>query len=370
MSSRLRIVAALLAVTLIAAACGDDDEDAGTTASESTSASASASASESESASASEMAESESASASEMAEEGECAGTYTFESYSGEVEVPRNPETIAVYDMGMLSSLDALGVPLGADDGIATLGAVPDDVQAVVDAMTSLGSVFEPDLEALNALEPDLIVLASRSSAFYPDFVDLGLAPVVDLTSFDDWLPAPGEEAPVNFIDEFERTHRHIGEIFCVQDAVDDMMNDLRETIANVNAAAPDFGNALVLVTTGSEVGAFGPGAFRFGQIYDIYGFGSADDRLAQDETHGEPVSYEYLAETAPDIMFVVDRAAATGQDGQAAAAILDNALVNSTPAAENGNIFYVDSWNWYIVFNGVAGVVGVAEELEAAVGG
>ncbi|MEM8704917.1 MAG: hypothetical protein AAGE98_00555, partial [Actinomycetota bacterium] len=221
MTTRLRVVAALAALSLLAAACGDDDTDTSASTSESASESESASASESESASASEMAESasemaesESASASEMSEsdsasasemaDADCTGDYTFASYSGELTVPRNPQKIAVFDMGMLSSLHALGVPLGEDDGVAVLGAVPDDVQAIVDGMTSLGSVFEPDLEALNAMEPDLIVLASRSSSFFPDFVDAGIAPVVDLTSFDDWLPAPGEEAPVDFIDEFE----------------------------------------------------------------------------------------------------------------------------------------------------------------------
>ncbi|MEM9204497.1 MAG: PhnD/SsuA/transferrin family substrate-binding protein, partial [Actinomycetota bacterium] len=70
-----RLLAALLTLSLIAAACGDDDDDAG--ASDSASASASASASDSASASASEMAEeddmSDSASASEMAEEDEMA---------------------------------------------------------------------------------------------------------------------------------------------------------------------------------------------------------------------------------------------------------------------------------------------------------
>ncbi|MEM8902772.1 MAG: iron ABC transporter substrate-binding protein, partial [Actinomycetota bacterium] len=60
---------------------------------------------------------------------------------------------------------------------------------------------------------------------------------------------------------------------------------------------------------------------------------------------------------------------AATGEEGEAAAAILDNALVNSTVAAENEQIYYVDPFNWYIVFNGIVGVRGVAEELAAAVG-
>ncbi|MEM9607864.1 MAG: ABC transporter substrate-binding protein [Actinomycetota bacterium] len=373
MSARPRVAAVLVALALLAAGCGDSD-DAGDTSSDSASASASASASEpasdSASASASEPASdsasasasepaSDSASASEMADE--CSGTYSFTSYSGDVEVPRNPEKIAVYDLGMLTSFAELGIPIDAEDGVATLGTpLPADVEELAGIPQSLGTVFEPDLEALNAMEPDLIVVASRSSRLYPDFVDLGIAPVVDLTSFDE---------DVDFFEEFARTHRHIGEIFCVQDETEAVIADIQSTIDSVNAVSPDAGDALVLVTTGAEVGAFGPGAFRFGQVYDNYGFLAADDSIAENETHGEPVSFEFIAEAEPDILFVVDRAAATGEEGEAAAAILDNSLVNSTAAAENGQIYYVDPFNWYIVFNGIVGVRGVAEELAAAVG-
>ncbi|MEM7091716.1 MAG: ABC transporter substrate-binding protein [Actinomycetota bacterium] len=393
MSASLRRMLAIVATfMLFAAACGGSDSsdeasssDSGSESSESSS-SESASASESSSSSSEESSSSSSeasessssgsaessssGSASEVAS-GDCSGTYTFESYSGEVEVPRNPENIAVFDLGMLTSLETLGVPLDGADGFASLGTpLPADVEEIVAIPQSLGTVWEPDLEALNAMEPDLIVLASRSSRFYPDFVDLGIAPVVDLTSFDDWLPPPGgTEGEVDFFEEFARTHRHIGEIFCVQDEVEAVISDLEGSIDQINAVAAESGDALVLVTTGAEVTAFGPGAFRFGQIYDVWGFSSADESLARDETHGEPVSYEFIAEAEPEVLFVVDRAAATGDEGEGAQAILDNALVNATPAAQNGQIFYVDSFDWYIVFNGILGLQGVAEDLSAVTG-
>lgn len=375
---RNRVLALMAAAMLIASACGSDSDDEASASASASEASASASESSSASGSESASAMSESASASEPMEEsgsasepmdeeamedGDCSGTYSFESYSGPAEVPRNPETIAVLDLGMLTSFNELGIPIDAADGFASLGTpLPDDVQALVDIPLPLGTAFEPDLEALNAMEPDLIVVASRSSRFYPDLVDLDIAPVVDLTSFD------GEGT--DFFEEFAATHRHIGEIFCVQDAVEAELAELQSSIDAINAAAGDAGDALVLVTTGAEVTAFGPGAFRFGQIFDTYGFSSADDSLARDETHGEPMSYEFIAEAAPEVLFVVDRAAATGGEGESAAAILDNALVNATPAGANGAIYYVDSFDWYIVFNGILGVRGVAEDLSAAVSG
>ena len=46
-------------------------------------------------------------------------------------------------------------------------------------AIHELGSVWEPDYEAINALEPDLIVVAGRSSRIYPDMKEI--APTADL---------------------------------------------------------------------------------------------------------------------------------------------------------------------------------------------
>lgn len=363
MKARIRL-ALLAALALVPVACGGSS-DADTASQDSVS---ETSTSVAEPSSASEPAEEVTGDEEDVDETVEeaaeaCSGTYTFESYSGEVEVPRNPERIAVFDLGMLASFDELGIPIDAEDGFASLGTpLPAEYEELVSTPRSLGTAFEPDLEALNAMEPDLIVLAARSSALYPDLVALDIAPVVDLTQFD----APGTD----YFEEFARNHRNIGEIFCVQDTVEAVLAELEVSIDAVAAAAPDAGDALVLVTTGAEVTAFGPGAFRFGQVYDTYGFTAADESLARDETHGEPVSYEFIAEAEPDVLFVVDRAGAVGEEGQSAEAILDNALVDATPAAQNGKVFYVDSFDWYIVFNSIPGVRGVAEDLAAAVAG
>lgn len=354
----------LLAITLLAVSCGSDASvDAAATNSASASEPVAEAEAETEEEAVEEEPMEEEAMEQEVMKDLDCSGSYTFESYSGEVEVPRGAENIAIFDLGMLTSLNELGIEIDAADGFASLGTpLSAELEALAGTPTSLGTVFEPDFEALNAMEPDLIVVASRSSRFYPDLVDLDIAPVVDLTQFD--------EAGTDYFEEFARNHRNIGEIFCVQDNVEAVLSELQTSIDEIAAAAPDAGDALVLVTTGSEVTAFGPGAFRFGQVFDTYGFSAADDSLARDETHGEPVSFEFIAEAAPEVLFVVDRAGAIGEEGESAQAILDNALVDATPAAENGKIYYVDSFNWYIVFNGIPGVRGVAADLAQAVAG
>ena len=92
----------------------------------------------------------------------------------------------------------------------------------------------------------------------------------------------------------------------------------------------------------------------RGGLIYDAFGVQPVVDDIKA-ATHGEPVSFEFLLETNPDTLWVVDRDAATGEAGaQAAAAVLDNDIVRQTKAAQDDRILYLDPVAWYIVFGGI----------------
>ena len=75
--------------------------------------------------------------------------------YSGTDTVPVNPETLVVADMAAMLSLHDLGVEGVA--GLLGLGVpVPDKYEQALNNpdFEELGSVWEPDYEAINALEP------------------------------------------------------------------------------------------------------------------------------------------------------------------------------------------------------------------------
>lgn len=337
MNRRITLLIAVLLLPL--AACADTDSAAAPT-----------SATTAETASAT-PAESASATPAETAE----PSTVVVEHYSGTDEVPVNPETVVVMDLGVLLSLDALGITPAAFGSLAT--PLPDDWAAVADNpdFVPVGTAFEPDYEAINALEPDLILVATRSSATYPDMSEI--APTVDLTFPDD----------VDFMTGLEIRHQQIGEIFGVQDEVTAELAAIAERVDAIAARSGDAGEALVVLTAGTEVSAYGPGS-RFGLVHDVLGFAPADESLAEDETHGEAISFEFIAGAAPEVLFVIDRSAAIGEEGaQSAQAILDNDLVNGTPAATNGRVVYVDGAAWYLAFNALPGVNGMLADVESA---
>ncbi len=332
-----RRLAALLVPLLLLAACGDDDDtDAAAPSTDDAAA---------ETTDDGEAADSETDDAS-------AGGTVTIEHYSGTDEVPVDPETIVVMDLGVLLTLDALGIEA---DGFGSLGTpVRDEFAAAIEGPADVGTAFEPDYEAINALEPDLIIVATRSSATYPDMSDI--APTVDLTFAED----------VDFLTAFRTRHEQIGQIFGIEDEVEAQLADLDARVAEIESATADAGSALVLMTAGAEVSAYGPGS-RFGLVHDVLGYAPADEALSAAETHGEAVSFEFVLEAAPDVIFALDRSAAIGEEAESAEAILDNDLVARTPAAENDRIVYVDGLAWYLASNSIPGLHGILDDVSAS---
>lgn len=86
------------------------------------------------------------------------AETRTITDAYGEVEVPANASRVVVLDIGALDNLLQMGVkPVGAPSILAPGDPYPAYLQGT-DGIENIGSVNEPNLEAIDALKPDLII--------------------------------------------------------------------------------------------------------------------------------------------------------------------------------------------------------------------
>jgi iron complex transport system substrate-binding protein len=268
----------------------------------------------------------------------------------GETTVPVDPETVVVFDVGVISTLDSLGVDIaGVPDAV-----FPESLEKFGgDGYPKVGSLFEPDYEAVHALEPDLIIVAGRSAAVYPELAEI--APTIDLTVDNG-----------DFFRSFEERVTTLAEVFGEEEAVAGRLDALDARIAEVTEAAGNAGDALFVMTSAGELSAYGPDT-RFGFVHDELGVTPADENLTAAD-HGDAISFEYLAETNADILLVLDRDAAIGESGAAAEQVLDTDLVRSTSAWKNGDVHYLDSAVWYIAPNGLPSVETMVEEIAAAV--
>lgn len=277
------------------------------------------------------------------------AETLSIVHAQGTVDVPVNPQSVLVFDLAALDTLDALGVAVK----VVPVGVKPDYLKGYdADSYQKIGSLFEPDLEAVAAAGPDLIVIGGRSAAKYADLA--AIAPTIDLST-----------DLSSYLGSAKNRIRQLAAIFGKDAEAKAKLDAFDASVAAVKARAATAGTALVILTTGGKISAYGPGS-RFGIIHTAYGFAPAAPDLDV-ATHGQAISYEFIRETDPDYLFVVDRDAATGQKGEGAAAMLDNAIVAETKAAKAGRIVYLEPDSWYLSGSGLRALQKTADEIAAA---
>lgn len=265
----------------------------------------------------------------------------------GDTTVPVSPEKVVVLDYGALDTIDTLGV-----DGVVGVpqGSLPDFLSDYAnDDVTDVGTLKEPDFEAIAGLEPDLIIIGGRSAATYGELSEL--APTVDLTVDS-----------TNFMASFKESATSIGEIFDKADEVETKLGEIDTKVEEVKADAAEGDNALLIMVSGGKLSAYGQGS-RFGFIHDELGIPAADPNLAVD-SHGQAISFEFIAQNNPQQIFVIDRDSAIGEDGAAAKQVLDNDLVNGTDAAKNDSVVYLSSARWYLVGAGLGNIPAMIDEV------
>ncbi|MEH6991454.1 siderophore ABC transporter substrate-binding protein [Neobacillus drentensis] len=268
----------------------------------------------------------------------------------GEVTIEKNPKKVVVFDFGVLDTLDTLGVEItGLPQAI-----VPKTLEKYAGSeYTNVGSLKEPDFEALHELQPDVIFISGRQAELYDQFAEIAPTVFVDVDY-------------ANYIPSLEKNFNLLAEIFEKEDALVTKMNELKASIDELNkeASASDS-KALILLANEGKISAFGP-ASRYGFVHDVFGFKAVDENIEVAQ-HGQSVTFEYILEKNPDVLFVIDRSAAVGGE-IAAKDTIENELVKKTNAYKNGKIIYLDAVNWYIAGNGITSTQSMVEEVKAAI--
>ena len=277
----------------------------------------------------------------------ENADGVTVETARGEVSVPQNPQRVAAYDLGMIDTLTALGVPVGAVPESIRL----DYVNAAVKEAKPVGTLFEPDMEALNAFQPQLIITGSRTAKAYEQLSQL--APTIEMTADTTNMRQSAE----NRIDAFAKIFGKEAEAAKLKKAIDD-------SFASAKAAAEGKGKGLIILVNGGKMSAFGADS-RFGWIHKDVGVPTVDDDI-KEGSHGQPVSFEYVKQQNPDWLFVFDRGAAIGQEGESAQKVLDNPLVAETNAWKNGHVVYLLPEN-YLAAGGAQQLLNSTKQVREA---
>ena len=317
---RARTFALALAVAVLPlAACADDDDVA--------SSSASASAAESPSASAT------------------ASGTRTITHEKGETAVPVSPQRIVTLDSPILDAAIFLGVtPVGAVRTSVDTG-LPEYLADRTSGVEVVGEISSPNLEAIAALDPDLILSSTlRDDAIYDKLS--GIAPTV-------FASGPGTAWREDFL--------------LVGDALN-RADEARDALADFDDRAADLGDSLNLEGSSAaivrfladETRVYGPESFS-GSVLAAVGLDAPE--LDYDEYAIAYLSSEEISRADADIIF----ATTYGEPDETTRDSV-TPLWGSLDAVENGCQFDVSDDTWMVGI-GLIGAQAILDDLERVLG-
>lgn len=276
------------------------------------------------------------------------ADTVSVRTAAGETEAPHLPQKVAVFDLAALDTLAALGVkPAGVISSLYV-----DYLDAAARDATVIGSIFEPDFESVYALAPDLIVAGGRSSTQVEALSEF--APTLDMT-------LTGE----NLVEFGLMRLEDYGKIFGKEEKATALRHSFEAKLQQARTLAEGKGRALIVMTNGPKMSAFGADS-RFGWLHNALDLPQASSALGK-TPHGEAISAEFIRDSNPDFLLVIDRLSAIGQQGEDAKATLDNDLVRETSAWQKGQVVYLNAANLYISGGGIQSMNATLDEMIAA---
>jgi iron complex transport system substrate-binding protein len=280
----------------------------------------------------------------------ETGDTRTVEHAMGTTEVPADPERVVVLDTGELDAVVSLGVtPVGmvtTDVSDSFVAYLADELEGT----EGVGTIGEPNLEAIAALEPDLILSNTvRHEDIYEQLS--AIAPTVFAGDVGD---------------TWKDTLRLAGEALGRSDRAEQLIADYEARASEVGAAVAggDAGSLSVSVVR------FLPGQIRLYAEASFIGTVLADAGFARPEPVQVPetfveVSPEQIALADADVVFTTTYGdpAKTAQDD-----VLGGPLWKRLEAVQSGNVHAVPDDIWMLGI-GVTAANLVLDDIERLLG-
>lgn len=279
---------------------------------------------------------------------GDGAGTVTVEDNHGSHEINMDEvDSVVATSNQDFRTLEAFGVELSAAPrqlmDAETHGYAEDE------DILDTGNHREPDLEQIIAAEPDLIINGQR----YGGETHQEIEELVEDAGFEIPVLELNPPEDQNLAEGLIWKTETLGEIFGQEDQAQELIEEFEAEIERVNENLPEDATFMALMTSGGDISYLAPGDGRtLGPLFDIFDLEPALDVEVEDESHGDDISVEAIAEANPDWLLVTDRDArleADSPDYQPADELLsDSPALQQTTAIEEDNIVFTPD-NMYL---------------------
>lgn len=263
----------------------------------------------------------------------------TIEDNHGTQTISQPIESVAATDNRAFELLDRWDVELTA----APIALVPFTVTGYKedDSIADIGSHREPNLEALTAAQPQLIINGQRFAQYYDDISTLN--PDAAIVELD---PREGEALDQELIRQAET----LAEVFGEEEDAEQIVADFNDALERAKSAYAGIDDQTVMAVnvSGGNIGYIAPSVGRtYGPIFDLLGLTpSLEVGNASDDHEGDDINVEAIAQSDPDIILVMDRdGGTTTRDTEeytpAEQIIEDNEALSNVSAVSGGQVFY-----------------------------
>ncbi|MDB1088123.1 ABC transporter substrate-binding protein [Streptomyces sp. ACA25] len=283
-------------------------------------------------------------------------GTRTVQTVMGDVEVPGNPQRVVVLDTAELDSAITLGVrPVGtvhADVEGGFLDYLPQDQVADIE---NVGTIGNPNLEQILALEPDLIIgSVVRDEERYDDLT--GIAPTV-------FTEQPGGPWKENFLLHAEALNK-VTEAESVIAEYQEHAAEITEALGGPDTAAQTEVSILRFIE-GGDTRLYGRQNY-IGTILEDLGLGRPAIVEDAEDGFAVEVSPEQVDLADGDVIFYTSYGSAEKSGEEKA---LNGPLWESMTAVQNDQVFHVEDQLWFLGIGYTAANL-ILDEIETALVG
>ncbi|MFE4500435.1 ABC transporter substrate-binding protein [Rhodococcus sp. NPDC056743] len=269
---------------------------------------------------------------------------YTVQQAMGETTLPGTPERVVVIDSPHLDALVALGItPVGATESAAGSG-FPTYLSDSLGGTKSVGATAEPDIEAIVALAPDLIIGSKvRHEKMYDQLS--AIAPTVfSVNSGTDWQ----EQAQIT-ADAVNKS-----------DEMDELLSGLSARAVSVGKDVGAQGKTVSMVRfRPTNFRLYGPNTFS-GSILTQVGFNLGE--RGWNEYSMLELSPEHYGQIDGEIVFYTN----PGGDPNATTMNTVTGLWSSQTAVQSGKTFEVEDETWMVGI-GVVGANIILDQVTEA---
>ncbi|MBL1269072.1 MAG: ABC transporter substrate-binding protein [Halomonas sp.] len=259
-------------------------------------------------------------------------------------------QRIATFDLGSLDTLDALG--LNEQVVGVPKASLPDYLeQYAADNVTNIGGLRSPDMDAISESEPNLILYTGRQGEWEEELGEI--APLLNTSlQGDDYLAA------------FDANVRELASRLAVESKAEEALATLHADIETQREALSNAPRTLVVTHNG--------GNLMLNQhpvVHDVLGVATVEmPASVTSETRGTrtftPLSPEAISEIDPQVVLVIDRSAAIGDEPADADALAQTLL---DAGAEKAQVIMLTPALWYLSGGGLQSLALQVEEVAAA---